>query len=121
MADAPASVSERDALAAVGRVLAAVGGGGFELQPVLDQIVKEAAGLCHAEIGFVFLLDNGIFHTLAGVGFTPEHWEYQRAHPFPPGRDTVGGRVALANDVVHIHDVLADEEYQWGGWLTAAV
>ena len=115
MADAPAPVSERDALAAVGRVLVAVAGAGFELQPILDRIVTEAAALCRAEIGFVFLLENGIFHTLAGVGFTPEHWEYQRAHPFPPSRDTVGGRVALANDVVHIHDVLTDEDYRWGG------
>lgn len=115
MAEEEAPTSERDALAAVGRVLSAVTSAGFELQPILDRIVTEAAALCRADIGFVFLLDNGLFHTLAGVGFTPEHWAYQRAHPFPPGRETVGGRVALANDVVHIHDVLADEEYRWGG------
>lgn len=115
MAEAGAPASERDALAAVGRVLAAVAGAGFELQPILDRIVAEAAALCHAEIGFVFLLEGGLFHTVAGVGFTPEHWSFQRAHPFPPGRDTVGGRVALSNGPVHIHDVLADEEYTWGG------
>jgi class 3 adenylate cyclase len=115
MAEAESAIGEREALAAVGRVLAAVSGAGFELQPILDRIVAEAAALCHAEIGFVFLLDNGIFHTVAGVGFNPEHWEYQRAHPFPPSRDTVGGRVALTNDVVHIPDVLSDDEYTWGG------
>ena len=115
MAEAEAPTSQRDALAAVGRVLAAVTGAGFELQPILDRIVTEAAALCHAEIGFAFLLDGGLLHTVAGVGFTPEHWDYQRAHPFPASRETVGGRVALANDVVHIHDVLADEEYRWGG------
>jgi class 3 adenylate cyclase len=115
MAEAEVRTSERDALAAVGRVLAAITGAGFELQPILDRIVTEAAALCRAEIGFAFLLDGGLFHTVAGVGFTPEHWDYQRAHPFPASRETVGGRVALANDVVHIHDVLADEDYRWGG------
>ena len=115
MPDPGGLASGRDALAAVGRVLAAVAGAGFELQPSLDRIVAEAAALCHAEIGFAFLLEGGLFHTVAGVGFTPEHWDFQRAHPFPPGRDTVGGRVALSNAPVHIDDVLADEEYTWGG------
>jgi len=115
MAEPEAPAAEREALAAVGRVLAAVTGPGFELQPILDRIVAEAAALCHAEIGFAFLLEGGLFHTVAGVGFTPEHWDFQRAHPFPPGRDTVGGRVAMSNGPVHIHDVLADKEYTWGG------
>jgi class 3 adenylate cyclase len=115
MAEQEARTSERDALAAIGRVLSAVTSAGFELQPILDRIVAEAAALCSAEIGFIFLLEDGLFHTLAGVGFTPEHWAVQLAHPFPPGRETVGGRVALTNDVVHIPDVLADNEYRWGG------
>lgn len=114
MAETRAPASGRDALAAIGRVLAAVAGAGFELQPTLDRVVTEAAALCRAEIGFVFLLDGGFFHTVAGIGFTPEHWDYQRAHPFPASRDTVGGRVALTNDVVHIEDVLEDKEYHWG-------
>ncbi len=115
MAEPEVLTSDNAALAAVGRVLAAVSDASFELQPVLDRIVTEAAALCRAELGFAFLLEDGIFHTVAGVGGTPEHWEYQRSHPFPVTRETVGGRVALANDVVHIHDVLADEEYRWGG------
>lgn len=116
MPDPEAPASERDPLAAIGRVLAAVTGAGFELQPILDRIVAEAAALCRADIGFTFLLrEDGLFHTVAGVGFTPEHWEFQRTHPFPAGRDTVGGRVALTNDVVQIADVLADEDYHWGG------
>ena len=115
MAEGEAPTSERDALAAFGRVLAAVGGAAFELQPILDRIASEAAALCHAEIGFIFLIEGGLFHTVAGVGFTPDHWEYQRSHPFPASSETVGGRVGLTNDVVHIRDVLADEEYRWGG------
>lgn len=115
MAEPGAPVSEREALSAVGRVLAAVTDASFELQPVLDRIAAEAAALCRAEIGFVFLLEGGLFHFAAGVGGRPEHWEYQRTHPFPVTRETVNGRVALTNGAVHIHDVLADDEYRWGG------
>ena len=115
MPDPEAPASEREALAAVGRILAEVSGAGFELQPVLDGIVSEAAALCDADIGFAFLLEGGTFRTVAGVGATPEHWDYQFSHPFPISRETVGGRVALADGVVHIADVLADDEYHWGG------
>ena len=115
MAEAENPVSERNALAAVGRVLAAVTAGGFEVQPVLDRIAAEAAALCRADIAFVFLLEGGLFHFAAGVGGRPEHWEFQRTHPFPVSRETVNGRVALTNAVVHLHDVLADDEYNWGG------
>ena len=101
MAEREAQVSERSALAAVGRVLAAVTGAEFDLQPVLDRVLTEAAALCHAEIGFAFRLEGDLFRTVAGVGATAEHWDYQVAHPFPVTRETVGGRVALTDDVVH--------------------
>ena len=94
-------VSERSALAAVGRVLAAVTGAEFELQPVLDRVLTEAAALCHAEIGFAFVLEGDLFRTVAGVGATAEHWDYQFAHPFAVTPETVGRRVAPADDVVH--------------------
>lgn len=113
--DTAPPAAERSALDAIGRVLDAIGGSGVELQPVLERALTEAAALCHADMGFVFLLDGDVLRTVAGVGATAEHWDYQRAHPFPVTRETVGGRVALSNDAVHIADVLADEEYHWGG------
>ncbi len=115
MPEPKAPTSEREALRAIGRVLSEVTGTSFELQPVLDRIAAEATALCRAEIGFVFLLEGELFHWVAGNGGSPEHWAYQRAHPFPATRETVAGRVALSNGPVHIHDVVADEEYRWGG------
>ncbi|MGH2406855.1 MAG: GAF domain-containing protein [Candidatus Limnocylindrales bacterium] len=109
-----APVSERDALAAVGGVLA-LAGAGFELQPILDRIAAEAAALCRSDLGFVFMLEGELIHFVAGVGGTPEHWEFERTHPFPVTRATVAGRVILANGPVHIHDVEADADYRWAG------
>ena len=99
-----APTSERDALAAVGRVLGAVNGAAFELQPLLDRIAAEAAALCHSDLGFVFMLEGELIHFVAGVGGSPEHWDYERANPFPVSRETVAGRVILANGPVHIHE-----------------
>ncbi len=114
MAEPAAAVSERDALAAVGRVLA-VTGVAFELQPMLDRIAAEAEALCRADLAFVFLREGELIHFVAGIGGSPEHMEYERTHPLPVDRDTVAGRVFLSNGPVHLHDVLADEEYRWPG------
>ena len=40
MGDSPVQTADRSALAAVGRVLAAIGGSGFELQPALEVVDK---------------------------------------------------------------------------------
>jgi two-component system NtrC family sensor kinase len=41
--------------------------------------------------------------------------EFFLGHPFPPGRETVAGRVELEHRAVHITDVLLDPEYNYRG------
>ena len=108
--------SERDALAAVGRVLSSVTGADFELQPILDQIAAEAAALCRAETAHVFLIDGDHFNFVAASGGTPEHREYERAHPDPIDSGSVNGRVALAGHSVQVADVAADAGYHGSGY-----
>ena len=116
MAETGAPASKRDALAAVGRVLTAVSGAAFELQPALDQIAAEAAALCGAEMGFVFLRDGDLFRFAAASGGTPEHWAYEREHPDTVDRRSIVGRVALSGRAVQIEDLAADPEYAAGGY-----
>ena len=111
MADTEAPASERDALAAVGRVLAAVTSAAFELQPILDTLAAEAAALCRAEVAFVFLREGDLFHFVAASGGKPEHWDYERLHPDTIGRGSIVGRVALAGKAVQINDITADPDY----------
>jgi class 3 adenylate cyclase len=106
---------DRSALAAVGRVLSAIGGSGFELQPALDQIAAEALSLCRADISYVFLHDGAVFRFVAAAGGTQEAWAYAREHLVPVSRKTLVGRVSLTEAAVHITDVLQDAEYEWGG------
>jgi GAF domain-containing protein len=121
MGDALVQVADRTALAAVGRVLAAIGGSTFELEPTLHQLAEEAASLCQAEMSFVFLRDGDVFRFAAGVGSTPEHWDYEREHPDPIDRRSIVGRVALSGRAVHIPDVAADAEYEAGGYRVGGV
>jgi class 3 adenylate cyclase/putative methionine-R-sulfoxide reductase with GAF domain len=116
MAEPEAPASERDALAAVGRVLGAVTGAGFELQPILDRIAAEAAALCRAETAHVFLRDGDHFTFVAASGGTPEHREYERTHPDPIDSGSINGRVALAGHAVQVADIAADADYRGSGY-----
>ena len=87
----------------------------FDLQTVLDTLVQSAAQLCEAEQNVIFLRDGNIYRFAARHGMTPELEEYARQHPISPGQNTVTGRVVLESRVVHIPDVLADPEYDYGG------
>jgi len=116
MAEPTAPAAEGEALAAVGRMLAAVTGAGFELQPILDRIATEAAALCRAEAAHVFLLDGDHFNFVAASGGTAVHGDYERAHPDPIDRGSVNGRVALEGRAVQIDDIAADPDYRGSGY-----
>ena len=116
MSDVGAPISERDALAAIGRVLATVTRSGFELQPILDSITAEAPPLCRADVAFCFLRDGELFRFVSASGGSPEHWEYERDHPDRSNRDTIVGRVALSGAPVQIDDLAADPDYHGGAY-----
>ena len=111
IAEGAAVAAGRSPLAAVGRVLGEMGGSGFELQPVFDRISEEAASLCRADQAFLFLRDGDLFHFAAAWGGRPEHWAHEREHPNPIDRESIVGRVALADGPVQIEDVPADPDY----------
>jgi signal transduction histidine kinase/uncharacterized membrane protein len=86
----------------------------FDLQMVLSTLVQSAARLCDAEQNAIFLRDGNVYRIAARHGLPPELEEYAKQHPISPGRNTLTGRVALESKVVHIPDVLADPEYNYG-------
>ena len=84
------------------------------LQPVLDEVVEACSRLCDAENAQLWLLEEGLLHSVADHG-DPEGAAYDRQHPHPLDRTTVAGRTALTRQPVHIPDVDADPEYTYGG------
>jgi class 3 adenylate cyclase/putative methionine-R-sulfoxide reductase with GAF domain len=122
VADAPTTRDQdRSAVAAIGRVLAAIGGSGFELEPALSQLAAEAVKLCRADFGFAFLRDGDVFRFAAASGGSPEHWAYEREHPDTIDRKSVVGRVALSGEAVQIADVATDPEYAAGAYRQGGV
>jgi GAF domain-containing protein len=95
-------------------VLKVISRSAFELQTVLDTLVQSAARLCDAKQNVIFLRDGNIYRIVARHGMPPELEEYAKQHPISPGRNTLTGRVALESKVVHIPDVSADPEYNYG-------
>jgi len=106
--------AEREAIdrqAASNEVLAIMSRSAFDLQVVLDAVVRAAVRLCKADYGVAYVLDDGAYRVATSAGGTPELDAWEREHPIRPGRDSVVGRVALVGDAIHLDDVLADREY----------
>jgi two-component system NtrC family sensor kinase len=97
----------------------------FDLQAVLDTLLKSAALLCQADHSFIFLREGDVYRCASGSGDIPEWIEYLKQQTIRPGRGTVAARTALEGRTVHIPDVLVDPEYTFleaqrrGGYRTA--
>jgi two-component system NtrC family sensor kinase len=85
----------------------------FNLQTVLDALVRSAARLCSADSTLIYRKDGAAYHLAASHGFSDEFQQLMKDNPILPGRGTLIGRTALEGHMVLIHDVLDDPEYTW--------
>ena len=84
----------------------------FELQTVLDTLLKSAARLCDADKGVILRpAGDARYYVAATFRHTPEFIESQNGQLFAPGHNSVFGRVLQEGKSVQIPDVLADPEY----------
>jgi class 3 adenylate cyclase len=85
----------------------------FDLQLVLDNLIKTATSLCGAKRGVIFSRDGDLYRAAAFYNATPELIEFVRSHPIAPGRHTITARVALERRVIHVDDLQEDTEYTY--------
>ena len=83
----------------------------FDLDAVLATLVQSARDLCNAPMGVIFLRHGDVYRISKQLGYPPEFEQYLVDNPVRANRGSGAGRAALAGQVAHIPDVLADPEY----------
>jgi GAF domain-containing protein/DNA-binding response OmpR family regulator len=84
----------------------------FDLQPVLQTLVENAARLAGAEGALIAQFDGEVFRFLAEHGSNPEFRDHWRRNVTRPGRGSAIGRAALEHRTIHILDAVADPEWE---------
>ena len=85
----------------------------FDLQTVLQTLVKSAARLCDADKVNITRQRDGVFYRAEAYGFSQEFMDYVKDVPIRAERGSAFGRALLEGRAIHIPDVNADPEYTW--------
>ncbi len=97
--------------AATADILKSISGSTFDLQAVLDALVKTAVRLCAADAGHIALPEGEDYRTAAATAMSPQMETMVRAQSYRPGRGTAVGRALAERRVVQIADIGADREH----------
>jgi GAF domain-containing protein len=105
--------------AATAKVLQVISSSTFDLQTVLNALVKAGMHLCEADVAAIWRPENGVLKLAATCGMSNEFVEFAKQNPIMPGRGTVSGRVVLEGKTVHLADVLTDPEFTGIGYQSS--
>jgi GAF domain-containing protein len=94
-------------------VLKVISRSAYDLNTVLDSLLRTAGRLCDADMGTITQKKGDRYYRAVSFGFPAEFIEYIKDRPVEPGRNTGTGRALVEGRVVHIPDVRNDPEFNW--------
>jgi class 3 adenylate cyclase/putative methionine-R-sulfoxide reductase with GAF domain len=97
---------------ATANVLKVISRSAFDLQAVLNTLVKSAAHLCEAEMASMNRKFGETYQQISSHGFSPEFEKYMLEHPVDLERGTTVARAIKEKKPVQISDVLADPNFK---------
>jgi GAF domain-containing protein/DNA-binding response OmpR family regulator len=102
---------------ATAEVLQVISRSTFDLAPVFDALVQNAARLCGAKTGAIFRRDGDLMHVAAWEGASAPMVEFFRTpdHSIALDRRTATGRAASEGRTIQVLDAMNDPEYSYGG------
>src|SRR5262249_40713798 len=92
-------------------VLRTISSSPVELEAVVETLVKTVARLCRADQALMLRRRDERHHLVASHGLSAEALEFLGAHPLEDNENTMAGRIVRLRQVIHINDVLQDEDY----------
>ncbi|SHN68055.1 His Kinase A (phospho-acceptor) domain-containing protein [Bradyrhizobium erythrophlei] len=98
--------------AATADILKIISRSTFDLQTVLETLIKSAVELSGADRGSIFLRDGDLFPLKAASSTTPEFLQYWAANPPKAGRGSATSRVIASGKIEVIPDVLEDPDME---------
>jgi GAF domain-containing protein len=98
---------------ATSEVLKVISRSTFDLEPVLQTLLENAARLCEAKHGAIHRPQGDRCPLVVSYGNPPELLDFITRNPPRIGRETITGRVMLERRVVHVPDLKADPDYHY--------
>ena len=93
-------------------VLKAISRSAFDLQPVLDMLVRSAAKLCSADYALIRQRTGETYNITATEGLSPEQVAHYESYSPRPVQGSIFGRAVLNKRTEHVPDVLADPQFE---------
>ncbi len=93
-------------------VLKVISRSAFDLQTVLETLVRSAAELSGSKRGVIFLRDGDLFRfrAMSYADANPEWIQYLKDHPQKAGQNSAIARAISSGQIVYVPDVLADPQ-----------